>query len=87
MEIQLRLDGNGRTTYDPASIINENPSKEPKNFDVNYDTKSIKTNFYEHDNNDKSSMLDDILLDCEVNHYNIFLKIFIDKNLIYSADC
>ena len=87
MEIQLRLDENGRTTYDPTTTTvkyddsttttttkekEQNNSDKKCNDNIDYGTKSLKTSFYDHsDDDDKNnilnSILDDILLDCEVN--------------------
>lgn len=77
LEIQLQLDGNGRTTWikegqsidsetTPANDSRKIDSADPSaHQDIDYSTKSLTTSLASKQGNDES--MDDLLFDCEVS--------------------
>jgi len=64
MELNLRLDEQGRTTFDPSTDHSENTSNKPNESTLDYQTTThLLPALAECDD----SLYDEILLDCEVS--------------------
>ena len=66
MELSLRLDQDGRTTYDPSAIVAAPSSSSSSHHSVDYSSKTVLTKLADVSVTTASHLLDDLLFDAEI---------------------
>ena len=83
VELNLRLDGDCRTTFDPSSV----KSEESSTIAIDYSTKTVLTSLADESkaktsssscetNDEKQGLLDDMLFDCEITDCALLPRTF-----------
>jgi hypothetical protein len=75
IELQLRIDPEGRTTYDPEVVQPKNGEESSEQLDYHSKTCLTLLN-HEEERNKDVSLLDDLLLDCEITDCALLPRTF-----------